>query len=62
MFATDFPHPTSLSPGKATIAKNARDTARDHLAAVPEDIARKVMYSNACRVFNLKVPTVVPSL
>jgi predicted TIM-barrel fold metal-dependent hydrolase len=60
MFATDFPHPTSLSPGKATTAQNARDTARAHLASVPEDIARKVMYRNACRLFNLPEPPDVP--
>jgi predicted TIM-barrel fold metal-dependent hydrolase len=56
MFATDFPHPTSLTPGKATTAQNARETARAHLATVPEATARKAMYGNACRVFNLPVP------
>jgi predicted TIM-barrel fold metal-dependent hydrolase len=56
MFETDYPHPTSLSPGPATIAKNARDTVAANLAAVPHDIARKVLCDNAAALYRVELP------
>jgi predicted TIM-barrel fold metal-dependent hydrolase len=56
MFASDYPHPTSLSPGEATIAEDARTTAISNLSNVEESIARKVLCENACKLFNLPVP------
>jgi predicted TIM-barrel fold metal-dependent hydrolase len=53
MFETDFPHPTSLSPGPASSAKNPRDVVRETFAGVPEDIARKILWGNAARVYHL---------
>jgi uncharacterized protein len=52
MFESDFPHPTSLSPGPGS-AKCARDTIQANLANVPEDVLRKILHDNAVRVFNL---------
>jgi predicted TIM-barrel fold metal-dependent hydrolase len=60
MFASDYPHPTSLTPGPATIAEDARTTAIKHLSKVPESIARKVLCENACRLFNLPIPGDLP--
>jgi uncharacterized protein len=53
MFESDFPHPTSLSPGPGSTAKCARDTIEANLADVPDDILRKILHDNAVRVFNL---------
>jgi predicted TIM-barrel fold metal-dependent hydrolase len=53
MFETDFPHPTSMSPGPASSAVRPRDYAEKTLAPLPEALARKVLQDNAKRVYNL---------
>lgn len=54
MFETDYPHPTSLSPGPASPA----DRPADHLAngfvgVVSAETARKALRDNAIRVYGL---------
>ena len=39
MFETDFPHPTSLSPGPASSAENPKDVVRAVFEGLPEDLA-----------------------
>lgn len=56
MFETDFPHPTSLSPGPASSSLNPKDMIEASLGGVPEDIRRKVLYGTAARIYNLEVP------
>jgi predicted TIM-barrel fold metal-dependent hydrolase len=56
MFETDFPHPTSLSPGPASLSKSPKEVIDQHLAGLPEDVIRKVLHGNAARIYNLKVP------
>jgi predicted TIM-barrel fold metal-dependent hydrolase len=53
MFSSDFPHPTSLSPGPGSFARNARETIEANLADVPADVLRKILSENAARVYNL---------
>jgi hypothetical protein len=53
MFSTDFPHPTSLSPGLGSIALNPRETILANLAKVPVDIRRKLIHDTAARVYGL---------
>jgi predicted TIM-barrel fold metal-dependent hydrolase len=53
MFETDFPHPTSLTPGPASVSGRPSDVIADHLAAVPEQIRRKVLHDNAARLYKL---------
>jgi predicted TIM-barrel fold metal-dependent hydrolase len=53
MFSTDFPHPTSQSPGPASDAVAPREYAHATLGAAPEEVARKVLQDNARRVFGL---------
>lgn len=53
MFETDYPHGTSLSPGKNSFAKPARQTVEENLAGVPDEIVRKVIYANAAKVYGL---------
>lgn len=53
MFETDYPHPTSLSPGPASPARRPADMAHDSLENVPIDVARKVLFENAARLYHL---------
>lgn len=56
MFETDFPHPTSLSPGPASFANNPRDVVEDTLRGLPEELVRKVLFETAARVYHLDLP------
>jgi predicted TIM-barrel fold metal-dependent hydrolase len=53
MYETDFPHPTSMSPGPASIAQSARSFLDDNFSDWPEDVLRKVLHDNAARVYHL---------
>lgn len=53
MFESDFPHPTSLSPGPLSTADQPAAVARKALEGVPYDIVRKVLYENAARLYHL---------
>ncbi|MGA0606650.1 amidohydrolase family protein [Phenylobacterium sp. VNQ135] len=53
MYETDFPHPTSMSPGPATIATSPREYIQETLGDVPRDVAEKLLWGNAARVYNL---------
>jgi predicted TIM-barrel fold metal-dependent hydrolase len=53
MFETDYPHPTSMSPGPASPAELPSEHIRNHFASVPPDVARKVLHDNAARVYHL---------
>ena len=53
MFESDYPHPTSLSPGPGSTAQDPKTTIAKHLAGVPDDIRRKVLHDNAARLYGL---------
>jgi predicted TIM-barrel fold metal-dependent hydrolase len=50
---TDYPHPTSMSPGPASPAPNPDEYIRDTLAHLPEPTLRKILHDNAARVYHL---------
>jgi predicted TIM-barrel fold metal-dependent hydrolase len=54
MFETDFPHPTSLSPGPASFARHPSIVIEENLGSLPEDIQRKVLHDNAAKLYGLK--------
>jgi predicted TIM-barrel fold metal-dependent hydrolase len=54
MFETDFPHPTSLSPGPASSAKNPKEIVTDVFDGLPESLVRKVLHDNAAALYNLE--------
>jgi len=56
MFESDFPHPTSLSPGPASSAKPPRQTALEALEGMPEDLCRKVLFENAAKLYGVSLP------
>jgi predicted TIM-barrel fold metal-dependent hydrolase len=53
MFETDYPHPTSLSPGPASSSDNPKDVVRRVFADLDPELSRKVLYKNAARLYNL---------
>jgi predicted TIM-barrel fold metal-dependent hydrolase len=53
MFETDYPHPTSMSPGPASPAELPREHIAKHFTSVPDDVARKALHDNAATVYHL---------
>ena len=53
MFETDYPHSTSLAPAPSVAGKGPRQTIRDNLLDLPEDLVRKLLQGNAAKVYNL---------
>jgi predicted TIM-barrel fold metal-dependent hydrolase len=58
MFETDFPHMTSLSPGPASAAEVPSVMVAKALAGQPDDVARKVLFENAAKLYGLELPTI----
>jgi predicted TIM-barrel fold metal-dependent hydrolase len=55
MFESDYPHPTSLSPGPGSIAWDAKTTIANNLSTLPDDVRRKVLHDTAARIYKLDV-------
>ena len=53
MFETDFPHPTSLSPGPNSYSPNPRDLIDRELSSLPEETIEKVLHGTAARLYDL---------
>jgi predicted TIM-barrel fold metal-dependent hydrolase len=53
LYETDFPHPTSMSPGPASTAVMPRQFIADKLGHLSTDVLRKVLHDNAARVYHL---------
>jgi uncharacterized protein len=53
MFETDYPHPTSMSPGPASPAELPSDHVAAAFAQVRPEIARKALHDNAAAVYHL---------
>jgi uncharacterized protein len=53
LYESDYPHPTSMSPGPASIAVPPRQYIDEVLGELPEDVSRKVLHDNAARIYNL---------
>ena len=53
MFESDFPHPTSLSPGPGSYAKSAKETIAANLAGLDDATLRKVLHETASSVYGL---------
>jgi predicted TIM-barrel fold metal-dependent hydrolase len=52
LYETDFPHPTSMSPGPASVALNPKDFVETY-ASLAEDDLVKVLHSNAAKLYHL---------
>ena len=53
LYETDYPHPTSMSPGPASIAERPRDFIERQLGGLPEADLRSVLHDNAARIYDL---------
>jgi predicted TIM-barrel fold metal-dependent hydrolase len=53
LYETDFPHPTSMSPGPASEAVAPKEFIARNLAHLPDDVARKILHDNAARLYHL---------
>jgi len=53
LYETDYPHPTSMSPGPASAAQRPDDYLRDHFSDVDESSLRKILHDNAARIYHL---------
>jgi predicted TIM-barrel fold metal-dependent hydrolase len=53
MFETDYPHPTSMSPGPASPAEVPAIHIQKYFGSMAPDITRKVMHDNAAMVYHL---------
>jgi uncharacterized protein len=53
LFETDFPHPTSMSPGPASSAVAPPDYIKSTFSGLPEDTLRKILHDNAARIYHL---------
>ena len=55
MFETDFPHPTSMSPGPNSVARNPKEHVEEVLGVLPEEDLLNVLQRNAAKVYNFEV-------
>jgi uncharacterized protein len=53
LYETDFPHPTSMSPGPATSAKRPPEYIDEVFRDIPDAVADKILYGNAARLYHL---------
>jgi predicted TIM-barrel fold metal-dependent hydrolase len=53
MFETDYPHPTSMSPGPASPAEVPKVHIEKHFAGIADEIVRKALHDNAAAVYHL---------
>jgi predicted TIM-barrel fold metal-dependent hydrolase len=53
LYETDFPHPTSMSPGPATAAIDPDQYVREVLGGLDEVDRRKILHDNAARLYGL---------
>ena len=53
LYETDFPHPTSMSPGPASVAQRPDDYLRENFSALDETVLRKILHDNAARLYKL---------
>ena len=52
-YETDFPHPTSMSPGPCTSAINPVDYIEKAMAGISREDAGKILHGNAARIYHL---------
>ncbi|NGP06730.1 amidohydrolase [Rhodococcus sp. 14C212] len=53
LYETDYPHPTSMSPGPASVAQNPLDFMVESLGGFPDETIAKLVHDNAARIYNL---------
>ena len=54
LFEKDFPHPTSMPPGPASLAMAPNDFIEQKLDHLDQGVLRKLLHEEATRVDHLK--------
>ncbi len=52
-YETDFPHPTSMSPGPCSSAQNPRDYIESVMEGISREDTQKILHGNAARIYHL---------
>ena len=55
LYETDFPHPTSMSPGPKSYAEKPKDFIEQTLSVLTEEERKKVLRDNAARLYHVDV-------
>ncbi len=55
LYETDFPHPTSMSPGPNSVAIYPKDFIEKNLGHLPEETLRKLLQTNSSKLYHLAV-------
>ena len=53
LYETDFPHPTSMSPGPASDAERPDEFLRNHFSGLDPVVQRKILHDNAAKLYGL---------
>jgi uncharacterized protein len=53
LYETDYPHPTSMSPGPASVAQRPDEYLADLFRELDVTDARKILHDNASRIYHL---------
>jgi predicted TIM-barrel fold metal-dependent hydrolase len=54
LYETDFPHPTSMTPGPASAAVDPQEYIADALSSLSDSDLRKVLHDNAARLYGVE--------
>ncbi|GAA2403049.1 amidohydrolase family protein [Actinomadura vinacea] len=57
LYETDFPHPTSMSPGPATTAVAPDEYLETTFGDLPDETLRKILHDNAARLYGIGAAT-----
>ncbi len=55
LYETDFPHPTSMSPGPNSIAQYPKDFIETNLGHLPEETLQKILQTNSAKLYHVTV-------
>jgi uncharacterized protein len=53
LYETDYPHPTSMSPGPASVAQRPDDYLRSAMSELDVTSVHKILHDNAARIYHL---------
>ena len=53
MYETDFPHPTSMTPGPGSVAEVPSDFLKHHFARMSDEVFHKIVWANGARLYQI---------
>jgi len=61
LYESDFPHPTSMAPGPATIAVQPREYIAQQLGDLDDNVLRRILHDNAAELYHLDEHALAPA-